>query len=131
MLDRSSQVEVVLRLAGGPDTDDEELERGTEQLRRRLLELDVEDVRRPPRGVEAPEGTRAVDPITLGALVIQLAPAFASLYDVVQTVRAWLSHYPDRSASLEIDGDRIEVTGISLEDQRDLIRLWTDRHSRG
>jgi hypothetical protein len=86
---------------------------------------------RRPAGEDVPDGARAVDAVVLGALVVQLAAAVPGLLDVVQTVRSWLSHHPDRTVALEIDGDRIEVRGASLEDQRELIRLWTDRHSRG
>jgi hypothetical protein len=130
MPDRSPCLEVTLRLDAGPDSDHEELDRLTGQLWRRLAELDVDEVRRPTIG-PAPDGARGPDAATIGMLVVQLTPMLPTLRDVVQTVRAWLSHAPQRSAILEIDGDRIEVTGISLDDQRDLIRLWTDRHARG
>jgi len=130
MLDRPSHVEVRLHLDAGPDSDDTELDRNTEQLRRRLLELDVENAYRPAAG-EAPEGAKAVDAATLGLIIVQLLPVLPALHDIVQAVRVWLSHNPERSAALEIDGDRIEVSGISLDEQRELIRLWTDRHARG
>jgi hypothetical protein len=48
---------------------------------------------------------------------------------VVHTVRAWLSNYPDRAATLAIAGDRIEVTGAPVENEREQIRSWTERHS--
>jgi hypothetical protein len=130
MLDRPSNVEVLLRLDAGPDSDDEELDRHTEQLRRRLLELDVENAYRPAVS-DAPEGARAIDAATMGLIVVQLLPVLPALHDIVQIVRVWLSQHPDRTATLEIDGDRIEVSGISMEEQRELIRIWTDRHARG
>jgi hypothetical protein len=130
MPDRPSHVEVVVRLDAGPDSDEEELDRVTEQLRRRMLELDVENAYR-PSSEDAPEDTRGVDAGSMGLIVVNLLPVLPALYDIVQSVRAWLAHNPERSAALEIDGDRLEVSGITLEEQRELIRLWTDRHARG
>jgi hypothetical protein len=133
MLDRSSRAEVLIEL--GPGGGDEELDRSTEQLRRRLRELDVEDVRRPATEsqAEAATGASAAPPeIAAGeesVLVVQLAPVLPALHDVVHTVRAWLSHNPGRVATLAIDGDRIEVTGNASDEQRELVRSWTDRHS--
>jgi hypothetical protein len=60
---------------------------------------------------------------------VQLEPVLPTLHDVVQTVRAWLSQYPDRAAGLAIAGDRIDLSGAAVEEQRDLVRSWTDRHS--
>jgi hypothetical protein len=54
-----------------------------------------------------------------------------ALHDVVHTVRSWLSNYPDRAATLAIDGDQIEVTGAPVDDERELVRGWTERHSPG
>ena len=127
MVDRMSRVEVVIELDARTGGTDDELDRSTEQLRRRLRELDVLDVRRladskPERGPNGGDGTAA-------ALVVQLAPVLPALLDVVQTVRAWLSQCPDRVVSLAIDGDRLEVAGGSLDEQRERIRSWTERHS--
>ncbi len=118
MLERSSRAEVLIELGpGGGD----ELDRSTEQLRRRLRELDVLDVHRPNEAGEVAEQP--------GTLVVRLAPVMPALHDVVHTVRAWLSTNPEQVASLSIEGDRIEVTDSSAEDQRELVRSWTDRHA--
>jgi hypothetical protein len=122
MVDRALRAEVLIELGpGGGDELDGGHDRGTEQLRRRLRELDVEDVSRP--------GDDGGD-----ALVVQLAPVLPALHDVVHTVRAWLSTNPDRVVSLAIGEDRIEVTDIGVSDtaadeQRELVRSWTERNS--
>jgi len=171
MGDRSSRVEVLIELDVGPGDHDDELDRRTEQLGRRLRELDVEDVRRPlaqpaADGLAMPESGPAATPESApaaeaetssagepeadladaqvappeaqvapeavpGVLVVQLAPVLPALHDVIHTVRVWLSNYPDRAATLAIDGDRIEVTGTPVEDERELVRSWTERHSPG
>src|SRR5215211_395560 len=134
MVDRMSRVEVVIELDTRPGGTDDELDRSAEQLRRRLRELDVLDVRRlvdssPDRTADGGDVIAGGDQVDGAALVVQLAPVLPALLDVVQTVRAWLSQYPDRVVSLAIDGDRLEVAGGSLEEQRERIRSWTERHS--
>ena len=120
--------ELALRLDAGTDASDEEVDRLTGRLREELLELDVDDVRRAAAG-EAPEGARAVDPEALGHLLVTVATAPATLRAVVGTVRAWLARSAARSVRLELDGDVIEVTGVSSADQQRLIDVWIERHS--
>jgi hypothetical protein len=118
--------ELALSLDPGADASDEEVDRLTGRLREELLELDVDDVRRAAAG-EAPEGARGIDPEVLGHLLVTLAPA--TLRAVVGTVRAWLARSAARSVRLELDGDVIEVTGVSSADQQRLVDLWIERHS--
>jgi hypothetical protein len=117
-----------LRLDAGDDASDEEVDRLTGRLRDELLELDVDEVRRAAAG-EAPEGARGIDPEALGHLLVTLATAPATLRAVVGTVRAWLARSAARSVKLELDGDVIEVTGVSNADQQRLIDVWIERHS--
>ena len=120
--------EVLLRLGAPGDPDGGE--HAIAQLRRDLLTLDVEDVTAPP-GPPAPEGSRGADAASVGLLVLQLLPALSGLRDVVRTVRAWAAQAPGRTAVLEIDGDRLEVTGLSAGEQAELVRLWSARHAAG
>ena len=64
---------------------------------------------------EPPPGTRAVDFVALGTLVITVAQS-QLLVAVVSTVRSWLGSHPQRSIKLEIDGDVLEMTGLSSKD---------------
>jgi hypothetical protein len=120
--------ELALSLDAGTDASDEELDRLTRRLRDELLQLDVEEVRRGPAG-EAPEGSRTVDPAALGHLLVTLAAAPATLRAVAGAVKAWLARSAARSVRLELDGDVIELTGLSSADQQRLIELWIERHS--
>jgi hypothetical protein len=49
------------------------------------------------------------------------------LQAVVKTIRSWLGRR-DRTAKLEIDGDTLELTGISSETEERLVTAWVDRH---
>lgn len=120
-----------LRLEPGADPDTEELERLTAALQRELLDLRaVEDVERPP-GAAAPEGTRALPAVAVGALVVKLVKSAGGLRAVTQLVQTWLASQPTRTVKLELDGDVLEVSGISKGDQERLITAWIQRHAEG
>lgn len=119
--------DVALRIDLGlePDAEAVELDEATLQLRRELLELDVEDVQRPSAG-PAPSGTRGVEVALLGTLVVKATSEVVGA--VVHAVAGWLARRPNRSVTLEIDGDSIVVTDPSVDDQRRLIESFLARH---
>ena len=108
------------------DADAAELDEATVQLRQNLLQLEVEDVERPP-GEPPPPGARAVDAAVLGTLIVSAGPAVIGT--VVQTLAGWLSRRPSRSLKLEIGGDSIELTDVSADDQQRLIEAFVARHA--
>jgi hypothetical protein len=61
-----------IQLAVGPEGDAEEIAEATLQLRRELLDLDVDAVELPRAG-EAPPGTKAAELSALGALAVTVA----------------------------------------------------------
>jgi hypothetical protein len=115
-----------IQVAVGPDADAEEVAEATLQLRRELLDLDVEAVELPRAG-EPPPGTRAVEVAALGALVVTVAqsPLFGP---VVAAVRSWMAGSQQRSVKLELDGDVLELTGLSSKEQQRLVDEWLGRH---
>ena len=115
-----------IQLAVGPDDDAEQVAEATLRLRRELLDLDVDAVELPSGG-EPPPGTRAVELAALGALAVTLAKS-QMLGPVVAAVRAWLAGSPQRSIKLELDGDVLELTGLSSTEQRRLADEWLRRH---
>jgi hypothetical protein len=115
-----------IQVAMGPDADAEEVAEATLQLRRELLDLDVEAVELPRAG-EAPPGTRAVELAALGALVVTVGQS-PLLGPVVAAVRSWLAGSPQRSIKLELNGDALELTGMSSKEQRQLADEWLRRH---
>jgi hypothetical protein len=118
-----------IQVAVGPDTDAEEVADATLQLRRELLDLDVEAVDLPQAG-EPPPGTRAVELAALGALAVTVAQS-QLLGPMVAAVRSWLAGAPQRSIKLELDGDVLELTGLSSKEQRRLTDEWLRRHTGG
>jgi hypothetical protein len=117
---------IEVALPAGADA--EELDEVTRGLRSELLELDVDAVDRPAAG-PAPEGARAVEVALLGTLVVALGRGALGI--VGRTVERWAARGGERHVVLEIDGDRLEVTGVSAEDQRRLIDTFVARHAGG
>jgi hypothetical protein len=97
------------------DGDAEELERLTRQLRGQLEELDVDAVE-PISAGHAPEGTKAVDWVVIGGLVVRYGPAGVSA--VVRTVQAWVARDARRSVTIR-DGDRELVLTAATADQQE------------
>ena len=113
-------------VAVGPDTGPEDVAEATLQLRRELLDLDVDAVE-VPRAGEPPPGARAVDLGALGALVVTLGQS-QLLTAVVAAVQSWLSRSQRRSIKLELGGDVLELTGVASDEQRRLTDEWLRRH---
>jgi len=113
----------------GPDDDAEDVAQATLQLRRELLDLDVDAVE-VPRAGEPPPGSRAVDVAALGALVVNIADS-QLLAGVVAAVRSWLAGSSRRSIKLQLGGDALELTGVSSSEQRRLTDEWLARHTAG
>jgi hypothetical protein len=116
-----------IHVAVGPGADAEEVAEATLKLRRELLELDVDAVELPAAG-EAPPGTRAVELAALGALLVTVAKS-QLLVPVVAAVRSWLAGSPQRTIKLELDGDTLELSGLSSAEQRRLTDEWLRRHT--
>lgn len=78
---------------------------------------------------KAPDGTRAGGDIPAwGSLLVTLASSSGVLPAIIGNVKSWLKPDENRTVTLEIDGDKLQVTGISSEQQRELIDAWLSRH---
>jgi hypothetical protein len=120
-----SPITLELRVAVGEEADAGFVAEAAGRLREELRELDVETVEPLPDG-PAPPGTRAVDVVAIGGLVVTFARS-RLLSHVIDVVRTWLRAQPERSITLEIDGDVLSLTGVSSAEQRRLADEWLAR----
>ena len=118
--------QVVIALDGGSGTDEVEVAGLTGQLRRQLLDLDVESVEG-ARGGDVPAGAKPVDPAAVGALVVTLA--IEVLPSVVAAVERWLADRPVRGVKLTIGGDSLEIGNVSEATERRLVEAFLERHA--
>lgn len=122
--------ELVAVLDAGLDSDAEELFELTQRLRGELLGLDVDAVGLRAPG-EAPDGAKGAELLAFGGLAIQFALKSPVLRSVVDTTVAWLGRQQARSVKLTLDGDTLEVTGVSSDEQSRLVEQWVARHAHG
>lgn len=119
-----SQV-IRVTLEGSADSDQEELDACTLELRDRLLELDVEDVTL-ERSAAAPEGAKPGEVIAVGALAVTAVPLV--LRSAVRLLETWITHRPVRTARVTIGEESLEVEAVSAADQRRVIDAFLARH---
>ena len=99
------------------DASEDELDALTRQLLSELRDLDVESVEL-GQGEAAPEGTKAVDPITIGALAIAVLPNF--LPKIMEFIQAWALRGQGRAIKFKgtVAGQAIEFEGPANELQK-------------
>jgi hypothetical protein len=117
---------LTLAVIGGPDTDREELADVTAQLRRRLLELDVDSVGF-IRSEDIPAGAKPGDAVTIGALAVATAPT--AMRAVLHVVQTWLENRPLCGVKVTIGGDSLELSNASRTEQGELVQAFVDRHT--
>lgn len=126
----SARTELTIEIGLAVDADAAELEDATTRLRQDLLELDVDRIDRPSVGAP-PEGARAAELVALGGLIVTLARNAVTIASVIRSLQSWLARDRNRTIKLELDGDTLEVSGISSSEQERLIEAWIARHAEG
>ncbi|MFY1633135.1 hypothetical protein ACN27F_07565 [Solwaraspora sp. WMMB335] len=85
----------------------------TTELRREIIEADVDSVE-PPTAGKAPGGAKSDTLVAIGALVVALAPTVVD--SLMSAIASWLSRQPN-DVVIEVDGHRFE--GRVSKTQRD------------
>lgn len=122
------QGELTVEVEAAAGTDAEDLARLTERLRDELLGLDVDAVC-PAAGERAPDSAKGVDLLAAGGLVVGFVLRQDLLRSIVDGVRSWLGRQHARGIKLTLDGDSLELTGVSSAEQDRLVELWVMRHA--
>jgi hypothetical protein len=99
------------------DASAEEIDAMTRQLLRELRDLDLESVELVSGGA-APEGTKAVDPVTIGAITLAVLPNL--LPKVVEFVQAWALRGQGRTVKFKgkIAGQTVQFEGPASDLQK-------------
>jgi hypothetical protein len=121
--------ELTISVDASSEADADELDALAQSLRLELLELDLDAVE-PEVAAPAPEGARAVEALLAGALIIRLSQTSEALSSLVGTVRSWLGSHDDRRVRIELDGDVIELSGVTDDERDRLVDIWVERHER-
>jgi hypothetical protein len=117
-------VEIVVSVDAGQGADDAE----TAELAARLRdELAVHELDPVSVTTASPEGAKGVGE-AVGSLLVVLAASGGVLTTLIGTLQAWLTRQSGSKLLVEIDGDRIELTGATSEDRRRALDAWLVRH---
>jgi hypothetical protein len=127
MTDETAQV--ILNIDAGSEADTEELEELTQQLREELMELNVESVDLVRAG-EEPVGAKVVEPVSWGTIVVTLLAAGGVVTTLINAIQSWLTRHEQRSIIIKINGDQLEIKGISSQEQQKLVDAWISRHTK-
>ncbi len=105
--------------------DAERLDMLTETLRQELLTLDVDAVSRISGG-DAPEGSKGLDPATVGAVIVALKSSAELVGQVVSVLRSWLgragtSTGSTQSLRLTMNGTTLELSAATADQQQQLL----------
>lgn len=122
-----AKVSVRIDIAVG-EADAEAVEFATGRLREELVCLDVDSVE-VPRGGQPPTGAKAGAELAVVGTLLLTAPDSALLSAVVEVIKSWIGRASGRTARLEIDGDVLDVQGLSSSEQKLLIQQWIARHN--
>jgi Effector Associated Constant Component 1 len=122
------QASLSVQIAGGPDSDQEELDRLALDLRHELLELDVDSVVRASNGPVPPNamagGTSLPD-----VLIVSLSNSTV-LVSVIHVLGWWTKRGIGRKVRVKIGRNTIEINSASAEEKARLIESWLDWHEK-
>jgi hypothetical protein len=124
-----SLVRLGLTLDLPADYEPDELEEEAATLGRVLVSLPTGPVVEPRTSGDEPLDAKGLQTV-IGALTVIVAGTKEALGAVLDTIRSWVSLSAARSVVVEIDGDRLEVTGVTAHDARRLIDLFIERHTQ-
>lgn len=108
-----------------PGADAETLQDLALDLRRAILVTDVDDVR-PATADATPAGAKSDAALTVGALVVMLAPTV--MEGLMTVVSSWLSRQP-RDIEIEVDGQRLRGT-VTRQQRDELVAAYVRRLNR-
>ncbi|WP_232660850.1 effector-associated constant component EACC1 [Pseudonocardia sp. TRM90224] len=117
-----------MRLQPQDDLEDEERERLARQLGAELRELDIDSLtalgdRRAPAGAKG-------DPFTWGEWLITLSAGGGVFTTILATLLGWLGrNRAGHTVKVTIDGDTLELTGATSEEQQRMVEAFVQRHS--
>ena len=122
--------EITLQLTLNKDEHDTntEIAKLSRQLRSELLKLNIENVdyRRKENLVD---GTKAGEIISWETLIITLAASGGIISTLINFILGWVKRNEGRGVTLELNGNKLEVTGLSASEQKELIETWLKRNS--
>jgi hypothetical protein len=116
---------LILQVLPVADSDAQEMADLTDGLHAELLDVDAASIA-PLSADAAPAGAKGLGTLA-GWLLVQFG-TLDGLRAVVGSVRGWTSR-TGRTVEISIGGDTLKVTGVTSQQQGELIDTWLARHA--
>jgi hypothetical protein len=113
-----------VQVGAGPDSDPEELDLLSLDLRRELLDLDVDSVVRAAEG-SAPAASKAGGTGLSDVLIVSLSNSTV-LAAVIHLLGRWVKRGSQRKVSVRVGNKSIEIESASAEETAKLIESWLE-----
>lgn len=104
-----------------------EIAKLSQQLISEIKNLNIESVDH-ARKDDLINGTKAGDVISWETLIITLAASGGVISTFINFLLGWLKRNEGRTVLLELNGNKLEVTGLSPSEQKELIETWLKRN---
>jgi Effector Associated Constant Component 1 len=118
------RAELSVQVAGGHDSDPEELDLMSLDLRRELLELDVDSVVRAAVGT-VPATAKSGGTSLSNILIVSLSNSTV-LVAVVHLLGRWVKRGSQRKVTVRVGKKSIEIESASAEETAKLIESWLE-----
>lgn len=119
------QENIEVLISVNADADDEERYEFARRLSCDLNELNDVSVEL-AKGDKPPKGAMG-EPLTTGAIVVAIAKAgavTAAITGLIGILNSWLNRDERQKITLEIGGNKLELTGVSKEEQKKLVEWF-------
>lgn len=125
----SDTTELTVRIQSDKNIPEEKLEQLTYALRDELRELDVGNVALNEQNYQIPEGAKSGEFVEIGTILLSLVGGSTFIPSVINGLQSWLQRNDRKKLTIEIKGDKLELTGASKEQQNALISDWLAKHT--
>ncbi|MEV4656470.1 hypothetical protein [Micromonospora sp. NPDC049301] len=105
-----------------------EVEQQMASLGRALADLGGLSLVTPLSPADGRDGAKGL-PEILGVIALTISSSPQLLTTALDTIRAWLPNSISRAVVVEIAGDRLEITGATVAETRQLVELFVRRHA--
>lgn len=99
----------------------------SQQLIGELVKLNIESVDF-VRKESLEDGTKAGDVISWETLIITLAASGGVISTFINFILGWAKRNEGRTVVLELNGNKLEVAGLSSNEQKELVETWFKRN---
>ena len=128
MLDQSKNLKV--RVIDELGLTKEELERIRISLQNEMKNLPI-NVANSPEESYLESSAKSFELISLTELIITTLMSAEVIAALITLLKEWVGRQNSVKICLEIDGDKLEVTGIDSKEQKKIIYEWINRRTKG